>query len=137
MNKFLNFSSKAIKQLVVFVFGSIILLIIFIFSYKFLCHIEYEKNIKITNITKSQIIHLQAEPKQNIGSLAIKVTGKLNGSANLIIRNDVAVMFNKILKSGKVKQEFKREWYDKECTIEYKPKNVVSGDITIHYKFDY
>lgn len=54
-----------------------------------------------------------------------------------VLLGDISQVVRKTLKSGNVSVEINREWYDKECILEYKSKNVSVAKITIFYKFDY
>ena len=94
----------------------------------------YDQNISIKDVGQSQTIILKNDSDKNVHSIAIKVSGNINGDAKIhLILNDEQYKTESI--GGNVDFKWGGDWYSNDAVIIYKTTNVTKGGLSIDYAF--
>lgn len=111
--------------------------IIFAIAFLSLFACQDAKRFSVPNVAMKYEIKFQPKAKETY-LLKIKVDGKLNGSAKLVIMQipDVsAVPFEIILHEGINQSNYNLDWYQNSGKIIYTPENCTNGFLNISLKF--
>jgi len=94
----------------------------------------------IKDVTKpSTIVLHKMKVQEHVHGFYVHVKGYIDGSAKLAIYDDDPsrkYSSDERNISGEVDVEFGGEWYSDIIRIEYEPKHVKSGELSIEYDFD-
>ena len=89
----------------------------------------------INDPTQDEIITLTKMPEQDgIYSWTVKGTGEIEGEATIsVMLNEEPYLTEEL--SGKVDFQWNGDWYGDEAEIVYSPISVMSGNLTLKYRF--
>ena len=87
-------------------------------------------SISGSKITELQTIKLKSNRYPHY--LRLRITGRLDGQATITDPWGNAT----IIGPGNFELYAQNEWYEEQASLNYSPTNVMSGFVTIHYKFE-
>ncbi len=94
----------------------------------------YDQNISIKDVGQSQTIILKNYSDKNVRSIAIKVSGHINGDAKIhLMLNDEQYKTESI--GGNVNFKWGGDWYNNDAVIIYNTTDVTKGNLSIDYAF--
>jgi hypothetical protein len=118
--------------------GLIISLLGFCFPTLELVHyIQFFHQAQVAKIddvaSKTTLILSVDNNSKKIDGISILVTGHIDGSATVHIRNGREQYSPRHITKGLVFLKIEGDWYTGECRFEYEPADVRSGHLTIRY----
>jgi len=97
------------------------------------------KVVTIDDVASNTTLTLSADSKSNIDGISILITGDIDGSATMYIRNGgekyPKYHIVRYPYYQKVYLRIEGDWYTNKCRFKYEPMDVHSGHLTIRYVF--
>ena len=93
-------------------------------------------SIVLQDIDQKQIVKLtQIHREKSVYALSIRITGHLEGKAEIQLADREKTIGEPKTLSGDVHLQLKNDWYGNTCLIHYSPEAVKSGSLKIQYEF--
>lgn len=109
-----------------------------IFSINYMPLFRQAQIVKINDVTTKTTLVLSIDNDPNtyyVDGISILITGHIDGSATIQIRNGGTKYPEEYIKKGMVCLRIYGDWYTNKCYLEYVPSDVHSGHLTIRYYF--
>jgi len=96
---------------------------------------NYEQELLVVDVTKSERIILKSKNKKYPYAISIRGSGHVNGNAEVLL-----MVNNKPYKTvsiaGKVDFYWRGDWYENEAIVQYNASDVTEGRLIIEYSFE-
>ena len=94
------------------------------------------RTIVIDPVTEPAILTVSKDVRQKkISGLRLRLDGSLQGRAEVVRHLENAPDTRFLIGPGDVNLNLDSSFSGGRCRVEYRPKEVVSGNLTLHYKF--
>jgi hypothetical protein len=109
----------------------------FIPTMKLLHYVQFFRQAKVVKIddaaSKTLLALSPAGDPNEVDGISILITGRIDGSATVHIRNGGTTYPPRQIRKGLVFIKIEDAWYGGECFLEYEPAGVQNGHLTIRY----